>query len=76
MQIDQFIDFATDLKTMVSSTNLFKDKDQKLAARLEFANGSLKGKLGMLERSVSGGSDWVVSPSISIADIAILRVLG
>ena len=40
-QIDQFIDFAHDLNTMVSSTNLSKDKDQKLAAQLELANGSL-----------------------------------
>ena len=75
-QIDQFIDFATDLNTMVSSTNQIQDEDQKLATRLELANGPLKRKLGMLERLIQEGSDWIVSTSISIADIAIWRVLG
>ena len=75
-QIDQFIDFATDLSTMVFSTNQFKDENQKLAARLELANGPLKRKLGMLELSVPEGSDWIVPHSITIADIAIWRVLG
>ena len=51
-QIDQFIDFATDLNTMVSSTNQIQDEDQKLAARLELVNGPLKRKLGMLERLI------------------------
>ena len=75
-QIDQFIDFATDLNTMVSSTNQTKDEKQKLAARLELANGPLKRKLGMLEHSIPDGSEWIVPPSLSIADIAIWRVLG
>ena len=30
----------------------------------------------MLERSILEGSDWIVPPSISIADSAIWRVLG
>ena len=75
-QIDQFIDFATDLNTMVFSTNQTKDEKQKLAARLELANGPLKRKLGMLEHSIPDGSEWIVPPSLSIADIAIWRVLG
>ena len=75
-QIDQFIDFATDLNTMVSSTNQTKDEKQKLAARLELANGPLKRKFEMLEHSIPDGSDWIVPPSLSIADIAIWRVLG
>ena len=75
-QIDQFIDFATDLNTMVSSTNQIQNEDQKLAARLELATGPLKRKLGMLERLIPEGSDWIVPNSISIADIAIWRVLG
>ena len=61
---------------MVSSTNQTKDEKQKLAARLELANGPLKRKLGMLEHSIPDGSDWIVPPSLSIADIAIWRVLG
>ena len=49
-QIDQFVNFATDLNTMASSTNLTKDEEQKFAPGLELANGPLKRKLGMLER--------------------------
>ena len=30
----------------------------------------------MLERSIQEGPDWIVPSSISIADIAIWRVLG
>ena len=51
-------------------------RNKKLAARLELANGPLKRKLGMLERLIPEGSDWIVPPSIGIADIAIWRVLG
>ena len=36
----------------------------------------MKRKLEMLERSIPDRSDWIVLPSISIADIAIWRVLG
>ena len=36
-KIDQFIDFATDLNTMVSSTNQINDKDQKITSRIELA---------------------------------------
>ena len=61
---------------MVSSTNQTKDEEQKLATRLKLANGPLKRKLGMLELSIPEGSDWIVPPSISIADISIWRVLG
>ena len=61
---------------MVSSTNQIQDEDQKFAARLELANGPLKRNLGMLERSIAEGSDWIVPTSISIADIAIWRILG
>jgi glutathione S-transferase len=75
-KIDQFIDLATDLNTMVSSTNQIKDTTQKLAARIEMAKGPLNRKLWILERSVSEESDWIIPPSISIADIAIWRVLG
>ena len=75
-KIDQFIDFATDLNTMVSSTNQINDKDQKITARIELAKGPIKRKLGMLERCITERSDWIVPASISIADIAIWRVLG
>ena len=54
-QIDQFVNFAADLNTMVSSTNQTKDEEQKLAARIRLANGPLKRKLGMLEGSILEG---------------------
>ena len=75
-QIDQFVDLATDLNVMVSKTSSIEDLAEKVAARKELAQGLLARKLSMLERCIPEGSDWIVGPKITIADIAIWRLLG
>ena len=75
-RIDQFIDFATDLNILVSNTNIEKDENKKFKAREDLAKGPLRRKLGMLERCMSEDSNWIVPSDLSIADIAIWRVLG
>ena len=75
-QIDQFIDFATDLNSIVSAAGNHEDIERKFAARRELANGSLKRHLSMLERLILNDSEWLVPSTLSIADIAIWRVLG
>ena len=75
-QIDQFMDLATDLNIMVSKTNIIEDPSEKLVARKELAQGLLVRKLSMFERCISEGSDWIVGPKITIADVAIWRLLG
>ena len=49
---------------------------EKLAARKELAQGLLARKLTMLERCIPEGSDWIVGPQVTIADVAIWRLLG
>ena len=67
---------ATDLNVMVSKTSSIEDPAEKVAARKELAQGLLARKLSMLERCIPEGSDWIVGPKITIADIAIWRLLG
>ena len=74
--IDQFIDFMTDLNVMVSNTGNENDENKKIKARQELAAGPLRRKLAMLERCMSENSSWIVPSDVSIADIAIWRVLG
>ncbi len=75
-QIDQFVDLATDLNIMVSKTSSIEGPSEKLAARKELAQGPLARKLSMLERCIPEGSDWIVGPKVTIADVAIWRLLG
>lgn len=75
-QIDQFVDLATDLNIMVSKTSSIENPSEKIAARKELADGLLARKLAMLERCIPEGSDWIIGPQITIADVAIWRLLG
>ena len=75
-RIDQFIDFATDLNTLVSNTNIEQNENKKFRARDDLTKGPLRRKLSMLEKCISEDSNWIVPPELSIADIAIWRILG
>ena len=75
-QIDQYVDLATDLNVMVSKTGSIENLAEKRAARKELVQGALNKKLFMLERCIPLGSDWIIGPQITIADIAIWRLLG
>ena len=75
-KIDQFIDFVTDLNVLFSNTNTISEQAKKVAARTELAEGLLRRKLLMLENCIHPDSKWVSSKTITIADIAIWRLLG
>ena len=75
-KIDQFIDFVTDLNLLLSGTNTISDQSQKIVARKDLAQGLLKKKLAMLENCISENLTWVASNKISVADIAIWRLIG
>ncbi len=75
-KIDDFIDFATDLTVMIDNTPNKKDEEKKRKARRDLATGPLKRKLSMLEKNISSDSEWLVTSNISIADVAIWRLLG
>ena len=44
-QIDQFIDFATDLNTMVSNTNQFENEEQKIGSAVRIGKRSPEKKI-------------------------------
>ena len=75
-KIDDFIDFATDLTVMISNTQNEADESKKINARRDLAKGPLKRKLSMLEKNISNDSEWLFTSTISIADVAIWRLLG
>ena len=75
-KIDDFIDFATDLTVIIDNTPNKTDEEKKIKARRDLATGPLKRKLSMLEKNISSDSEWLVTSNISIADVAIWRLLG
>ena len=61
---------------MVSKTGSIEHPAEKRAARKELVQGALNKKLSMLERCIPEASEWIVGPQITIADVAIWRLLG
>jgi glutathione S-transferase len=66
--IDQYIDIATDITVLISST---KAEDRKNIFIEE-----LKRKLSILNNSINLSNTYLASNNISIADIAIWRLIG
>lgn len=66
--IDQFIDIATDITVLIATT---KAEDRK-----ELVKGELPRKLDILNKSINISNDYLVGNNISIADIAIWRLMG
>ena len=75
-RIDQFLDLGTDINFLVSASGGTGDEEKIKANRQELSKGELPRKLKMLERSIAENSDWIVESDISIADIAIWRLMG
>ena len=67
-KIDQFIDIATDLTELISKT--------KVEDRKNLSIGELARKLSILNKSMELSNGYLVGNTISIADIAIWRLMG
>ena len=75
--VDQFIDAATDVTNRISVTMRIKDAEAKLAARREAAETTLPTWFGFLETLTGQGENgFLVGDSLTIADIAIWRLIG
>ena len=75
--IDQIIDMATDLTVLLSPSLKEKSEMKKKLMREKLANGILIKKISFLEELLETGTrDWFVSKDITIADIAIWRLVG
>ena len=76
-KIDQIIDAATDITNLVSPTIREKDEQKKIEDRLLLKNKFLPRWFTYLENILSENkSDWFVENKMTIADIAMWRLLG
>jgi len=75
-RIDQYLDLATDITFLISASGNEEDDQQRRANRQELSKGELPRKLKMLEKSIAQNNEWIVGSDISIADIAIWRLMG
>ena len=76
-KIDQIIDAATDITNIVSSTIREKDEQKKIEDRLLLKNKLLPRWFKYLENILSQEtSEWFVENKMTIADIAMWRLLG
>ena len=76
-KIDQIIDAATDITNLVSPTIREKDEQKKVVDRLLLKNKLLPRWFRYLENILSEStSDWFVENKMTIADIAMWRLLG
>ena len=75
-RIDQFIDIATDITVLVFSCGINEQEEIRRAKRQELSQGELARKLRMLDKNIIDGSNWILGPSMGIADIAIWRLMG
>ena len=76
-KIDQIIDAATDITNLVSPTIREKDEQKKVEDRMLLKNKLLPRWFRYLENILSEStSDWFVENKMTIADIAMWRLLG
>ena len=77
-RIDQFLDIATDITFLISSTTKEEDDEKRKQVRGELFSGELSRKLNMVEKNITENSDWILGreTGITIADIAIWRLIG
>ena len=76
-KIDQIIDAATDITNIVSPTIREKDEQKKIESRKLLKNKLLPRWFKYLENILSeNNSQWFVENKITIADIAIWRLIG
>ncbi|PPR59274.1 MAG: hypothetical protein CFH10_01906, partial [Alphaproteobacteria bacterium MarineAlpha4_Bin2] len=75
-QIDQFIDFSTDITVLVSNTGRDDSEQEKRTKRAALADGELGRKLNILENNIKDSGDWIIRDEMGLADIAIWRLMG
>jgi len=76
-KVDQIIDAATDITNIVSPTVSEKDEQKKIEDRRKLANKLLPRWFKYLEDILNKqNSNWFVLNKMTIADIAIWRLLG
>jgi glutathione S-transferase len=77
-QIDQILDAATDITNLVGITMREKDLDKRKLERKKLSKETLPKWFGFLENLLQKNklSEWFAGSKISVADLAIWRLLG
>ena len=77
-RVDQVLDAATDITSQLSPTMRVKDLEQKVQQRAALAADTLPRWLGYLESLLQAneGSGYFVGSSLTVADLAIWRMMG
>ena len=76
-KVDQIIDTATDINVLLRPSMRESDFVKRKVMRVELAQNDLPKYFGYLERIIAGNkSHWFVGDKMSIADIAIWRLMG
>ena len=77
-QIDQILDAANDITNLISLTMRKQDRDQIKLERLKLSNETLPKWFSFLEKILQENtlSEWFAGDKMSIADLAIWRLLG
>ena len=75
-QIDQVIDFATDITGLVANCGVGESLDVKIDLRRALVAGDLARKLKILEKNLNEGEKWVVGSQLGLPDIALWRLMG
>jgi len=76
-KVDQIIDTATDINVLLRPSMRESDPVKRKAMRVELAQNDLPEYFGYLENILADNkSHWFVGDKMSIADIAIWRLMG
>lgn len=74
--IDQFLDIATDITVLVSAAGKVDKEGKSTVNREQLFEGELSRKLRMLNKNVTEPNEWIVGSDLSVADIAVWRLIG
>ena len=77
-RVDELLDTCTQLTNILGSSMSIKDAEEKLLARQKLGTKVLPKWLGFLENRINANptSDYFVGDQLSVADLAIRRILG
>ena len=75
-KVDQIIDTATDINMLMRPSMREQDPDKKKLMRLELSKNDLPKYFGYLENLLQDENIWFAENRMTIADIAIWRLMG
>ena len=75
LQVDEFLDAAAQITSLVNPSMREKDPEKRTALREELGTKTFPHWLGLLEKRMGAG-DYLVGDTLTVADLAIWRLMG